>query len=257
MRTICLCNQKGGATKTTCTVNLGAALAEAGRRVLIIDLDPQHSATTWYRAAKQGRGVYDLFMDGEANVPGLIMETLVGCVSIIPSSPLAYNIERGLAGEPGAEHTLRVKLGRLPEGAYDYILMDCPPSLGLLTVNALVAASEVFVPMEAHVLGLHGLDKLTQTVNVVKERLNPTLAITGIIASRVNARTTHAKEVIADLRGRFPTQFFKTIIRENIRLAECPSQGKPINIYAPTSSGAEDFRGLAAEVIAQEQGVQS
>jgi chromosome partitioning protein len=254
MRAIAIVNQKGGVGKTTTTVNLAAALADAGRKVLVIDLDPQHSASTWYKAIRQGRGAFDLFNDPQADLPGLVMNTAVDGVSIIPSSPLMYNVERALAGEPGAEHTLKVRLKSLPAGRFDYLLIDCPPSLGLLTVNALTAVDEVFVPVEAHVLGLHGLDKLVQTVNIVKERLNPSLAITGIVACRVKAQTRHAQEVIGDIRSRFPKVFFDAMIRENVRLTECPSQGVPITAYAPTSHGAEDYRKLAHEVIAQEKG---
>jgi chromosome partitioning protein len=253
MRAIALVNQKGGVGKTTTTVNLAAALAAAGRKVLIIDLDPQHSASTWYNAIRQGRGAFDLFNEPQADLMSLTMPTAVDGVTIIPSSPLMYNVERSLAGEPGAEHSLKVKLKRLPPGRFDYLLIDCPPSLGLLTVNALTAVSEVFVPVEAHVLGLHGLDKLVQTVAIVQERLNPSLGITGIVACRVKAQTRHAQEVMNDIRERFPAVFFKTMIRENIRLTECPSQGVPITAYAPASHGAEDYRQLAQEVIAQEQ----
>lgn len=253
MRAIAIVNQKGGVGKTTTTVNLAAALAAAGRKVLVIDLDPQHSASTWYKAIRQGRGAFDLFNDPKAPMAALIMDTATDGVSIVPSSPMMYNVERALAGEPGAEHSLKMRLKQLAPGRFDYILIDCPPSLGLLTVNALTAVDEVFVPVEAHVLGLHGLDKLTQTVGIVKERLNPTLGITGIVACRVKAQTRHAQEVIADIRARFPGVFFQTMVRENVRLTECPSQGVPIMAYAPTSHGAEDYRKLAQEVIGQEK----
>jgi chromosome partitioning protein len=254
MRAVALVNQKGGVGKTTTTVNLAAALAAAGRKVLTIDLDPQHSASTWYNAIRQGRGAFDLFNDPPADILSLTTPTSVDGVTIIPSSPLMYNVERSLAGEPGAEHSLKVRLKRLPPGRFDYLLIDCPPSLGLLTVNALTAVSEVFVPVEAHVLGLHGLDKLVQTVAIVNERLNPSIGITGIVACRVKTQTRHAQEVMNDIRERFPGVFFETVIRENIRLTECPSQGVPITVYAPASHGAEDYRRLAQEVIAQEQG---
>ena len=253
MRSIAVVNQKGGVGKTTTTVNLAAALADAGRKVLVIDLDPQHSASTWYKAIQQGRGAYDLFTDPQTDLLNFVMDTAVEGVQIIPSSPLMYNVERALAGEPGAEHTLKLKLKKLPAGRFDYILIDCPPSLGLLTINALTAVDEVFVPVEAHVLGLHGLDKLVQTVGIVKERLNASISITGIVACRVKAQTRHAQEVMNDIRGRFPEVFFQTTIRENVRLTECPSQGVPITTYAPTSHGAEDYRKLAQEVIAQEK----
>lgn len=255
MRTIAVVNQKGGVGKTTTTVNLAAALADAGQKVLIIDLDPQHSASTWYKAIpQQGRGAYDLFMEPQAKPADLAMLTAIDGVSIIPSSPVMYNVERALAAEPGAEHTLKIRLKHLPASRFDYLLIDCPPSLGLLTVNALTAAGEVFVPVEAHVLGLHGLDKLVQTVAVVKERLNPSLGITGIVACRVKSQTRHAQEVMNDIKERFPDVFFDTVIRENVRLTECPSQGVPITSYAPTSHGADDYRRLAREVIAQQQG---
>jgi chromosome partitioning protein len=254
MRTIALVNQKGGVGKTTTTVNLAAALAAAKRRVLIIDLDPQHSSSTWYQATRQEKGAYSIFADAKAEWPAMIAPTGVDGVSIVPSSPMMYTVERALAAEPGAEHTLRLRLQKLPHERYDYALIDCPPSLGLLTLNALTAATEVFVPVEAHVLGLHGLDKLTQTVQIVRERLNPSIRMTGIIACRVKAQTRHAQEVIADIRERFPEVFFQTMIRENIRLSECPSQGVPITSYAPSSNGAEDYLNLAHEVIAQEKG---
>jgi chromosome partitioning protein len=255
MRTIALVNQKGGVGKTTTTVNLAAALAAANRKVLIIDLDPQYSASTWYQATKQPKGAYNIFADASATWPEMTGATSVEGVSIVPSSPMMYNVERALASEPGAEHTLRLRLQMLPRGQYDYVLMDCPPSLGLLTLNALTAVSEVFVPVEPHVLGLHGIDKLSQTVQVVRERLNPTIHITGIIACRVKQQTRHAREVITDILSRFEDVFFETMIRENIRLAECPSQGVPINSYAPSSNGAQDYQSLAREVIAQEKEV--
>jgi chromosome partitioning protein len=253
MRTIAIVNQKGGVGKTTTTVNLAAALAVAKRKVLILDLDPQHSASTWYQAIQQGRGTYDLFMDPAAKISDLILETVVAGVSIIPSSPLMYNVDRALAGEPGAEQSLKIKLQELAPEGLDYLLIDCPPSLGLLTVNALTAVDEVLVPLEAHVLGLHGLDKLVQTILVVRERLNPAIRITGIVACRVRPQTRHAQEVLNDIRLRFPEQLFETIIRENVRLTECPSQGIPITSYAPTSHGAEDYQNLAEEMIAQER----
>ena len=253
MRTIAIVNQKGGVGKTTTTVNLAAALADAKRKVLVIDLDPQHSASTWYKAMPQGRGAFELFNDSSADWPGLTMGTAVEGVSIVPSSPLMYNVERSLAGEPGAEHTLKVKLKQLPAGRFDYLLIDCPPSLGLLTVNALTAVTEVFVPVEAHVLGLHGLDKLVQTVNIVKERLNPSLGITGIIACRVKTQTRHAQEVMSDIRERFPAVFFHTVIRENIRLTECPSQGVPITSYAPIQPWGRGLPEPCARSCAQEK----
>lgn len=253
MRIIAIVNQKGGSGKTTTSVNLAATLAVSGRRVLLVDLDPQYSATQWMDISDVGRGVFDLLADPE-NTPteSLIRSTPCENVSIIPSSSWLVGAEKAMAGEPGAEQCLREKLGELADKPFDYILIDCPPTLGVLTVNALNAARELLVPVECHVMGLHGLAQLMKTVDLVKKRLNPDLKICGIVACRVDRRTRHGKEVVEILRERFAAETLKTEIRENIRLAECPSQGVPITMYAPNSPGAEDFKSLAKELIAQE-----
>ncbi len=258
MRTIAVVNQKGGTAKSTTAVNLAATLAEQGRRVLLVDLDPQHSATDWLLgiAADVGKGVYAVI--GE-NVPvmDVARETPVKGMDIVPSSSWLVGAEKALAGEVGAETILRRKVRAsqaLAGEGYDYVLFDCPPQLGILTVNALVAADEVLVPVEAHVMALSGLAQLVETVDLVKERLNPDLEITGILACRVDARTRHAGEVVGHLRERFGEVVFGTVIRENVRLAEAPSFGEPITAYDPRSAGAEDHRALAKEVIAQENG---
>jgi chromosome partitioning protein len=253
VRTIAIVNQKGGSAKTTTSVNLAATLAEQGRRVLIIDLDPQHSATTWYDVTEGGRGVFDLFAEPEqTRLDSLIFETTTPGVWMVPSSPWLVGAEKALSTEPGAEQLLREKIKELASGRFDYLLIDCPPTLGVLTVNALTAVTEVIVPVECHVMGLHGLAKLMQTVETVKKRLNASLGITGIVACRVDNRTKHGREVVEKVKERFPQLLYQTMIRENVRLAECPSQGVPITAYAGSSSGAEDYRQLAAEVIAQE-----
>ena len=253
MRTIAIVNQKGGSAKTTTSVNLAATLAEQGRRVLIIDLDPQHSATTWYDVTEGGRGVFDLFAEPEQTSLGsLIFQTTTAGVWMVPSSPWLVGAEKALSTEPGAEQLLREKIKELDPARFDYILIDCPPTLGVLTVNALTAVTEVIVPVECHVMGLHGLAKLMQTVETVKKRLNASLGITGIVACRVDHRTKHGREVVEKVRERFPQLLYRTLIRENVRLAECPSQGIPITAYAGSSNGAEDYRNLATEIIAQE-----
>lgn len=253
MRTIAIVNQKGGSGKTTTSVNLAATLAEKGKRVLLIDLDPQYSATQWFDITDGGRGVFDLFAEPDTtSLEKLIFKTQTDGVDLVPSSPWLVGAEKALSGEPGAEQCLKEKLKELPEGRFDYILIDCPPTLGILTVNALNAVTEVLVPVECHVMGLHGLAQLWKTVELVKKRLNPELAITGIVACRVDRRTKHGKEVVERVRSKFPELAFETEIRENVRLAECPSQGGPITAYAPTSHGAEDYRRLADEVVAQE-----
>lgn len=251
MRTLAIANQKGGSGKTTTSVNLAAALGEKGRRVLLLDLDPQHSATAWYGIKTVGKGVMDLFVDG-GDVRDYIQETGASGVDMIPSSPWLVGAEKVLAGELGAESILRRHLQSLPEDRWDYALLDCPPTLGILTINALVAARELLVPVEAHVMALSGLAQLLNTVKVVQERLNSELKISGILACRVDARTRHAREVVQQLRERSGDLVYRTVIRENVRLAECPSFGQPIAQYDPRSAGAADYQALAAEVILQE-----
>jgi chromosome partitioning protein len=253
MRTIAIVNQKGGTGKSTTAVNLAAALAEHGRRVLIIDLDPQYSATSWYAVANPGGGLSDLFMEPEAGtLQNLIRETATPGVSIVPASPKLTSAERSIAGDSGAETILREKLDGLQSDLFDYVLIDCPGNLGLLTGNALTAVQEVLIPVESHVMGVQGLAQLMQKVEQVKKRLNPGLAVAGILACRVDSRTRHSLEVVVMLRERFPDATYRTVIRENVKLAECPSMGCPITKYAPTSNGAEDYRKLANEVIGQE-----
>lgn len=250
-RTLAVVNQKGGSGKTTTVVNLAAALAERGRRVLVVDLDPQASASSWLGIKDGGRGLLDA-LTGNGNVADLVNDTDNGNVSVVPSSSWLVGVEKALASEVGAETILRKKLDRL-EDSWDYVLLDCPPSLGVLTVNALAAAGEVLVPVEAHVMALRGLAQLLQTVEVVKDRLSPRLEVSGIVACRVDGRTRHALDVVDRLREHFGKLVFKTVIRENVRLAEAYSFAKPITSYDPRSAGAEDHRALASEVLRQEK----
>jgi len=251
MRTFAIANQKGGSGKTTTSVNLAAALGEQGRRVLMVDLDPQHSATSWFGINNAGKGVLGMFM-GDGNLLEFIQETGAAGVQVAPSSAWLVGAEKVLAGEVGAETILRRQLAKLPEDRWDYILIDCPPTLGILTINALAAAQELLVPVEAHVMALAGLAQLLHTVEVVQERLNPELRVSGVLACRVDSRTRHAREVVEMLRERSGDLVYQTVIRENIRLAECPSFGQPITQYDSRSAGAADYRALAQEVIRQE-----
>jgi chromosome partitioning protein len=252
MRTVAIVNQKGGSGKTTTAVNLAAALGEKKRRVLVIDLDPQASASNWYGVKEAGRGLLEVFTDGRS-LASLVAPTEAPGVSIVASSAWLVGIEKALAAEVGAEALLRKRAAALTAEQWDYVLIDCPPTLGILTVNALTAAQEVLVPVEAHVMALNGLVQLLQTIEAVKERLHSQIELTGILACRVDARTRHALEVVEQLRERFPKLVYRTVIRENVRLAECPSFGKPITQYEPSSHGAEDYRALAAEVLKQER----
>ena len=246
MQTWAVLNQKGGAGKTTAAVNLAAALGERGVRVLVMDLDSQRSASSWLGVTEDGRGLLDVFT-GDAALGALVRETDVENVSLVPASQWLVGVERTVAGEPGAETLLRKALGRL-SGRWDLVLIDCPPSLGLLSVSALVAATGVLVPVEASALGLAGLAGLMQTVDTVRDRLNPTLEVVAILACRVNTRTNLSRDVVGELRRTFPKLTLHATIRESVRVMEAWSFSKPITRYASSSSGAEDFRAAAQEL---------
>lgn len=252
MRTIAIVNQKGGSGKTTTAVNLAATLAEAGRKVLIIDLDPQASASMWYGFKDKGKGLFDVLTE-DAKLEDVIEKTSIESLQIIPSSPLLSGIEKALANQVAPEAILKNQLLRMREKPWDYLLIDCPPTLGILSLNALTLASEVLVPVEAHVMALHGLVQLLKTINLVKQRLNPTLEIMGILGCRVDYRTKHSQEVLDQLRTRFGETVCKSVIRENVRLAEAPLHLKPITLYDALCNGSKDYRTLAEELIGQEK----
>ncbi len=252
MRKIAIINQKGGSGKTTTTVNLAAALAEKKRRVLIIDLDPQASTSQWFGRTSIEKGLLSVLTE---NTPlaSIIEETDTENVSIIASSSWLIGLEKALANELGAETILKQKLAVLDAKKYHYILIDCPPTLGILTINALTASEEVIVPVEARIMAVNGLVQLLQTVDIVRHRLNDSLKISGILPCRVDSRTRHSREIVEELRKNFSDLVYKTAIRENIRLAEAPSFRKPINEYDSSSNGSRDYKLLAAEVIKQEK----
>jgi len=248
-RTFAVSNQKGGSGKTTTAVSLSAALGEAGKSVLLVDLDPQASATTWFAVKNVERGIYDC-LTGNTLIKAITCKTLSKGVDVVPASTWLVGVEKALAAEVGAETILKRRLAEI--SGYDYIMLDCPPSLGLLTVNALTAAGELLIPVETHIMGLAGLAQLLQTFEYVKERLNSGLCLAGILACRADFRTRHAQDIIDQLRKRFPKDTLKTVVRENVRLAEAPSFGQPITQYDTGSHGAQDYRALAREIIGQE-----
>jgi chromosome partitioning protein len=248
MKRVAILNHKGGSGKTTTTVNLGAALAEAGKRVLVLDFDPAAGASMWLGAVSDdGRPGLAQAVGGSADLSELIRETAVPGLEIIPSTLALSKAEKSLASEIGGETVLKRKSSGLPSGRWDYLLVDCPPTLGLLTLNALSAASHVLIPVEAHVMALSGVVSLMETISIVRERLNPGLSVCGVLACRVDGRTLHAREVLRLLQDKFGSLFYSTRIRENVKLAESPSFAKPVTLYAPSSPGAEDYRALARE----------
>lgn len=259
MRSMAVINQKGGVGKTTTAVNLAAALAEQGERVCVIDLDPQAHASLHLglSVVNDQPSVYDILC-GDATISDArhwINENL----AVIPANLDLAAAEMELAGEVGREVILRDKL-ELDNEPFDYIILDCPPSLGVLTLNALTAVSEVFLPLQPHFLALHGLSKLLKTIEIVAKRLNPDLRLSGVVLCMYESGTRLAAEVTRDVdeflgmhsgnKGVWAgAKFFQTRIRRNIRLAEAPSFGQSIFQYAPTSNGAEDYRNLSREVL--------
>ena len=248
MYTLAISNQKGGTAKTTTAVCLAAALAELGRRVLLIDLDAQANATRWLGAGGDGEAsIYDVLTGGE-DLREAIRPVTDG-LDLVPSSPFMVGVEKALASDPAPQFILQGALEGLA-GSYDVCLIDCPGALGAVTVNALTAADGVLVPVPAQTLSLEGLAQLLETVRAVRGRLNPRLEIAGILVCRLDSRTRLAGEVVEALEERFPGLLLATRIRENVRLAEAPSFRQPITAYDPSSRGAEDYRALAEEVAA-------
>jgi len=248
MRTVAFTNQKGGSSKTTSAVSLAAAFGEKGKKVLVLDLDPQATASSWLGVKDGGRGLLEVFTDN-GNLGTLVHKTDVPGVDVVPSSAWLMGAERALAAEPGAETILRRSLSKLPAGRWDFVFLDCPPTLGVLAVSALTAAGEVLVPVECSTPALAGLASLLQTVERVRERLNPELELSAILVCRTDSRTNLSKDLVESLRKRFGPLVLRTTIRETVRLKEAWSFSKPITVYAPRSPGAEDYRSAAAELL--------
>lgn len=255
MRIIAFMNQKGGVGKTTTAVNLGACLAKLGRKVLLIDIDPQANSSIHLGIDiyKTKESIYNVLL-GEMPVTKAVRPTKRKNFDIIPSNIDLSGAEVELASAVGRETILRdALLEHVREGGhYDYVLIDCPPSLGLLSLNALTTASEVFIPVQTQFFALQGMGKLLDVVNLVKRRLNPNLDLSGIILTMFDRRTNLAHEVVEEVRRYFKEKVFASTIRSNVRIAEAPGHGKTILEYDPNSSGAKDYMELAREVAGVE-----
>ena len=250
MRVIAVVNQKGGVGKTTTSVNLGAGLARRGRRVLLIDMDPQGNLTDHLLGdAPEGTdrpSVYDVIVEGKPVLECLVTTGTPG-LSVVPSHEDMAGAELDLASVIGREVLLRDALAELGPDAFDYVFLDCPPSLGLLSLNALAAADEVFIALQTEFFAMRGLSALDRTIDLVRRRINPRLRLGGIVATLVDP-TRLSREVTEEVRGHYGDRMFTTKVRTNVRLAEAPSHGKHIFDYAPDSPGAADYAALAQEV---------
>jgi chromosome partitioning protein len=251
-RVVALCNQKGGVGKTTSTINLGAALTEFGRRVLLVDFDPQGALSVGLgvQPHQLDRTIYDVLMESSVSLDDVLLKTNIPGMDLVPSNIDLSAAEVQLVNEVAREQTLaRALTPALPD--YDLVLIDCQPSLGLLTVNALTAADEVVIPLECEFFSLRGVALLIDTIEKVRERLNPRLHITGILATMYDARTVHGREVFARVVEAFGDTVFDTVITRTVRFPETTVAGEPITTWAPSSSGAQQYRALAKEVLAR------
>lgn len=250
MDIVAVINQKGGVGKTTTTVNLGVALAGLGKSVLLIDLDPQANLGTHLGVdVLDGKTIYDVFVH-DVKLRDVIKETSESGVSVVPSNLDLSAAEMELVSMVGRETLLRDALEVLDTrspGQYDVVLLDCPPSLGVLTINALSAARQVLVPLQAEFFALQGMAKLTEIIGLVQRRLNPEVELTGIVACKVDRRTKLTQEVLDEVRRFFGDRLMDTVIRPNVKLAEAPSYGQSVLSYSPDSNGAADYRRLARE----------
>jgi chromosome partitioning protein len=249
MKTIAITNQKGGCGKTTTAVNLSAGLSKLGYRVLVVDLDPQAHSTLGYGIdpENQQTTVYELLSRDEINAADAVLNTEYAGLDIIGSNILLSGIEFELAIRESREFVLKNKLSSLSEN-YDYCVIDCSPSLSLLTLNALVASDEVVIPVQAHYYALEGLKQLLETVSIIKERFNETLEIAGIVLTFVESRALLSQQIERQMREYFGDLVYKAVIHRSIKIAESPSSGKPVLTYDPKGKGSVEYLALAEEV---------
>lgn len=248
-RIIAVTNQKGGVGKTTTATNLSACLAEKGKKVLVVDIDPQGNTTSGLGIDKYAlkKTIYDLFI-GDCNLEDCLIHNVIENLSLLPSNVNLSGAEIDLIGIERREYVLKTNIDSIVDD-YDYVIIDCPPSLNMLTVNAMTTASTVLVPIQCEYYALEGLTQLIHTINLVKQRLNPSLKIEGVVFTMYDARTNLSLEVVENVKNNLKQSIYKTIIPRNVKLAEAPSHGLPINLYDTKSVGAESYRLLADEVI--------
>lgn len=250
-RTIAVANQKGGVGKTTTSINLAASLAAKGKKILLIDVDPQGNATSGFGIEKNEleTTVYELIL-GECSIEECILKDVIPGVSIIPSNVNLAASEIELIGIDKKEYILKNEVDFVKD-RYDFIIIDCPPSLNMLTINSMTTADTVLVPIQCEYYALEGLSQLIHTVNLVKERLNPDLDLEGVVFTMYDSRTNLSMQVVENVKSHINSHIFNTVIPRNIRLAEAPSYGMPINLYDPKSAGSEAYLLLADEVISR------
>lgn len=251
-RVIAVANQKGGVGKTTTAINLSACLAEAKQRILVIDMDPQGNTTSGFGIDKTSvdKTIYKLLI-GECPIRECILKTEVENLDLIPSNVDLSGAEIELIGIEEKEFILQRQISEIQDD-YDFVIIDCPPALSMLTINALTAANSVIVPIQCEYYALEGLSQLIYTINLVKERLNPNLTIEGVVFTMFDSRTNLSLQVVENVKENLQQNIYKTIIPRNVRLAEAPSHGLPITMYDSRSAGAEAYRKLAQEVLARD-----